>query len=120
MENELNSDSVDRAYEKLISDIHKLQQETESPRKQLDEICIKLTAKQIEEIETTCIDIKATENTVKVALNFASNKLAELEKSRVEWWERIIVNNKLDRGIRYAICKESGSVIVKAGETSND
>ncbi len=78
-----------------------------------DQVMIKLTPKQIEEIETISQDINATSKVLEIALNFCSNKRAKLMEERDAWWDIIITNNKFDRTKEYAIDNELGCVIVK-------
>ena len=57
---------------------------------------IKLTARQIKWGDTNSQEIRAVEATLKVALQFASNRLEELAKQKSEFWEEIAELHDLD------------------------
>ena len=57
---------------------------------------IELTANQINSLDSIHLDIITTKEVIKVALNYSNNRLAELEKSRSQFWEELARIHHLD------------------------
>ena len=59
---------------------------------------IKLTASQIRQLDEWHRDDTAADASLEIAINFHSNKRAEMDKEKLEWWGDIAKTHGLDLG----------------------
>jgi len=75
---------------------------------------MKLTASQIESFDEFAADKRSIELTLRIAMNFHSNKVNEIEKAERKLWDELTKLYDLDiEKYIYAIDREAGFVVVK-------
>jgi hypothetical protein len=72
----------------------------------------KLTAEQIRHFDEIMFDKMATNNTLKIALQYHSNKMVDIETDERNLWEELAVVHGLDLQSQWQVKKIDGAVYI--------
>lgn len=74
---------------------------------------IELTPKQLKEIDEISHDKSAADQTLKIALNYHSNRYNTIRKQECAWWDEIVQAHNLDRSKEWMLDRHSPIVHIR-------